>query len=505
MNLALSLVSAALLILIFPRFDLTWIAPLALTPLLIACAREQSWKRRFLCGWAAGFVFWFGVCYWIQFVLQDHGGLGVPLSWVSFLLFAILKGLHLALFATAAGLLLRKKTRAIPIALPMTAALWTGLERTHGTFGFAWLDLGNAGIDMPMLMRVTPWVGVYGISFVFAMLGCALALMARRRQRRDLMRELIWLAVLPILLLLPALPPPAQGTEAVRVVQPNVDTDTNFTSTSLAQLSEQMETLSRAPGVPLIVWPEWPAPFDLTPSYRAYIAGVTRESQASLIFNGVARSSQGEPLNSAFLVNPQGGIVDRYDQITLVPFGEYVPAPFGWVNRITKETSDFVPGNRLVVFPNAGHRLGVFICYEAAFPDLVRQFPRDGAEVLFNLSNDGYFAHSAAREQHLSLARMRAAENRRWVLFATNDGITAMIDGSGRITDQLPPYRQLAADMRYQYVMETTFYTRHGDWFAWGCLLVGACGLAVIKRSRFVRKAGPDRRSGCGRGARAAP
>ena len=124
---------------------------------------------------------------------------------------------------------------------------------------------------------------------------------------------------------------------------------------------------------------------------------MARESQASLIFNGVARTPRGEPLNSAFLVNPEGAFVDRYDQINLVPFGEFVPAPFGWVNRITKETSDFVPGSRVVVFPENGHRLGVFICYESAFPDLVRQFPRDGAEMLFNLSNDGYFAHSAAR------------------------------------------------------------------------------------------------------------
>jgi apolipoprotein N-acyltransferase len=476
-NLALSLASAALLILVFPRFNLTWLAPLALTPILIACAREPSWKRRFLNGWASGFVFWFGVCYWIQFVLQDHGGLGVPLSWVSFLLFAILKGLHLALFATAAGALMRK-----PWAIPAVAALWTGIERTHGPLGFAWLDLGNAGVDMPILMRLTPWVGVYGISFVFAMLGCAVATTLLRHPRR----ELIWLAALLILPVLPMLPPAAQGTEAVRVVQPNVDTEAEFTPASLADLSQQMEDLSRAPGVPLIVWPEWPAPFDLTPSYRAYIAGVTRQSQASLIFNGVARSPQGEPLNSAFLVNAQGAIIDRYDQITLVPFGEYVPAPFGWVNRITKETSDFVPGNRVVVpsvvFPDGAHRLGVFICYEAAFPDLVRRFPRDGAEVLFNISNDGYFAHSAAREQHLSLARMRAAENRRWVLFATNDGITAMLDSSGRITDRLPPYRQLAADMRYQYLQGTTFYTRHGDWFAWGCLAVGCllAGLAAL-------------------------
>src|SRR5260370_39612821 len=124
------------------------------------------------------------------------------------------------------------------------------------------------------------------------------------------------------------------------------------------------------------------------------------------------------------MVNPSGGIVARYDKIKLVPFGEFVPPAFAWVNRITKEAGDFAPGNRVVVFSMGEHRAGAFICYESAFPDLVRQFARGGAEVLLNLSNDGYFGFSAAREQHLALVRMRAAENRRRILRATDDGIT---------------------------------------------------------------------------------
>jgi apolipoprotein N-acyltransferase len=481
-NLGLSLASAVLLVLIFPRFNLTWLAPIALAPILIACARELSWKRRFLYGWAAGIVFWFSVCYWIQGVLEVHGGLGLWLSWVTFALFAVLKGLHMALFATLAGLVMpRGSWIRGPWAVPAIAALWTGIERTHGPFGFAWLDLGNAGIDMPVVLRLAPFTGVYGLSFVFAMLACAIALIALRRPRL----QLAWVVPLLALPLLPALPPLAPGTETIRVVQPNIDTEANFTAEALGDLQRQMAILSHASGASLIVWPEWPAPFDLTPSFRAFVADVARDSHASLIFNGVDSTPRGEPLNTAFLVNPEGVIVDHYSQITLVPFGEYVPPPFGWVNRITKETSDFVPGNRVVVFPIANHRVGTFICYESAFPDLVRQFPRDGAEMLINLSNDGYFAHSSAREQHLELARMRAAENNRWILRSTNDGITAMIDPAGRVTERLQPYRQLAADVHSQYRQGTTFYTRHGDWFAWGCLITSClvCGLIAAPRA----------------------
>ena len=124
-------------------------------------------------------------------------------------------------------------------------------------------------------------------------------------------------------------------------------------------------------------------------------------------------------------------------------------ASFGWVNRITHEIGDFVPGTRIVTFPIDGHKIGVFICYESAFPDLVRQFTKAGANVLVNLSNDGYFGHSAAREQHLELVRMRAAENRRWILRATNDGITAMIDPAGREIARLPLYTQTSAVFGY--------------------------------------------------------
>ena len=154
------------------------------------------------------------------------------------------------------------------------------------------------------------------------------------------------------------------------------------------------------------------------------------------LFGAVGFTPQREPLNSAVMLDSSGKIVDRYDKINLVPFGEFIPPMFGWVNRITKEIGDFVPGERVVVFPLDGHNLGAFICYESVFPDLVRQFVHAGAEVLVNLSNDGYFGHSAAHQQHLEIVRMRAAENRRWILRATNDGITAAIDPAGALSSE---------------------------------------------------------------------
>lgn len=466
----LSILSSVLLLLIFPKFDLHFLAPVALTPLLFVIARTRDGWQRFFYGWAAGIFYWFFLCTWIQFVLEVHGGMGRWGGWGSFLLFSVLKALHLAVFSLLAGPLMRTA-----YAIPAVAALWTGLESTHGTFGFAWLCLGNAGIDMGLPLRAAPWVGVYGVSFIFCMLSVAVAIVMLRVPRM----RLAPLASLGVLWLLPAIPENAPANDQVVVVQPNFDPEIEWNLALQDAAEKRLLLLSNALNGPLVIWPELPAPlyyYD-DPELRDYAKDIAGRHGA-LLFETVAYTSNHEPRNSAVVLASNGTEIGRYDQINLVPFGEYVPPLFSWVNRITKETSDFTPGHDVKVFPSAGHRIGIFICYESAFPELVRRFSKAGADVLVNLSNDGYFGHSEAREQHLMLVRMRAVENRRFIIRSTNDGITAIVDPAGRLRHVLQPYREVVASMKYGAVKDMTFYARHGDWFAWSCLIVGV-GLAV--------------------------
>jgi apolipoprotein N-acyltransferase len=377
----------------------------------------------------------------------------------------------MAAFATLAGLLMPRWW-----AIPTVAALWIGIERTHGFFGFAWLDLGNAGIDMSWPMRLAPVTGVYGLSFAFAMFSCGLALLLVRRPRR----ELLWLVALLAPIVLPGAPGPTPGSQRALIVQPNIDTEMQWTEDNVRDTEQKLASLSRAPSADLILWPEVPAPFYVTDAqFRDYTGRIAQTAGTPFLFGAVGFTPQREPLNSAVMMNASGKIVDRYDKINLVPFGEFIPPMFGWVNRITKEIGDFVPGERVVVFPLDGHKLGAFICYESVFPDLVRQFVRGGAEVLVNLSNDGYFGHSFAHQQHLEIVRMRAAENRRWILRATNDGITAAIDPAGRVVERMPAFVQTTGLLPYDYAQSETPYTRHGDWFAWGCFASGFLMSAV--------------------------
>ncbi|MGP8247110.1 MAG: apolipoprotein N-acyltransferase [Bryobacteraceae bacterium] len=487
LNWILALVSALLSILIYPKFHYVWLAPVALGPLLVAAARESSPWRRFAMGWVCGVVYWAGVCYWIQFVLAIHGGMGQSEGWAMLALFAAAKGIHMGVFAWLAGILMRRWW-----AIPSVAALWVALEATHGSLGFAWLALGNAGIDMSLPLRLAPITGVWGISFLFVMMGTALALAAMGRSRI----ELLWLLPVLFTLVLPPLPGAARGRETALLVQPNLSESEEWTSESFERmLDEQLtETLRGALADPrnppsIIVWPEVPAPlyYDEDPRFRRYADRLAETTRAYFLVGVVGRTMDGAPTNSAELVAPDGVAVSRYDKVHLVPFGEYVPYPFGWLTRkISTEAGDFAAGSRMVVSPVGAPQIGAFICYESVFPGFVREFVDHGAEVLFNISNDGWFGRSAARLQHLEILRMRAAENRRWILRATNDGITAAIDSAGRLRAGLLSYTEATLPANFRYISEKTFYTRHGDWFAWFSAAIAVIGLAAARLGKTV-------------------
>lgn len=478
--LGLAILSAILSVLVFPRFDMNFLAPLCLAPILVAAAWETSARKRVLMGWAAGFVYWFGVCHWIAEVLHNYGGMNLALVGLAFFLFCLLKAMNWAAFAWLAGYLVHSRW-----AVVLLAALWTGQERIYGPFGFAWFALGNAGADMGIPMRLAPVTGVYGLSFVFAMMNAAVAMLILRRPRVHLAPLLL----LPLLYLLPALPEIEQGNSTAVVVQPNIRERQDWTAAETetairAMMLQALDVSSPRQPNSMILFPEVPAPFyENDPKLRDQAAQLAQVLQTPLLMGVVSHNPKG-PLNSVLQISPDGSFGPRYDKMNLVPFGEYVPEAFDWIGKISEEAGSFQPGEKTVVFPVRDGRAGVYICYESVLPHFVRGIVAQGAGVLVNLSNDGYFGQSAAREQHLLLARMRAAENRRWLLRATNDGITVTVDPAGRIDRKLTPLRKASARVRFSYIEQQTPYTRHGDWFVWGCLAVGLVAVFLVFTSR---------------------
>ncbi len=266
---------------------------------LIALAREPRPWFRFLLGWSAGVVYWFGVCYWIQFTLEHYGAMGTWGSWGTFLLFCVLKAIHLGIFALLAAVLLPHR-----YAIPAVAALWTGIERTHSDAGFAWLALGNAGIDMALPLRAAPFIGIYGLSFLFAALSTAVVVMLFRKSRK----ELYWLAMFAVLFVLPALPAFQAGDQTAVIVQPNLNEDQDWSPVTadlmhrrLIEISLQ-EALRSSPR--LIIWPEAPGPFyfDRDSRFHEMATTLAQQSQTYFLFGTVAHTPKGDPLNSAMML-----------------------------------------------------------------------------------------------------------------------------------------------------------------------------------------------------------
>ena len=171
----------------------------------------------------------------------------------------------------------------------------------------------------------------------------------------------------------------------------------------------------------------------------------------------------------------------------LVPFGEYVPYKhlFFFAKSLLTEVGLFDPGQQRTIFTTNGHTYGTFICYESIFADEVRQFTKMGAEVLVNISNDGWYGDTSAPWQHLNMVRMRAIENHRWILRATNTGVTASINPSGRVIASAPRHIRTSVRVAFAYEHDLTFYAAHGDLFAYACALVTALALAFSLRTKL--------------------
>ncbi len=316
--------------------------------------------------------------------------------------------------------------------------------------------------------------------------------------------------------------PAIKADHAALLVQENIPVDENWTretfertlrelielsvkdassgsSSSPSSSSSSSTAVSSAPGdsaqrkVDLIVWPESPAPFFANdPLFRGPVSEMARESHNWVVTGAIgsrsAHTSTGaaasEVFNSAELVSPAGEWTARYDKVHLVPFGEYLPFPslFAFAGGLTKEVGGFEKGQSREPLNAGGTPLGVFICYESVFPDEVRQFANNGAQVFVNISNDGWYGDSGAYAQHLNQTRMRAIENNRWILSATDTGVTASIDPYGRTVARLPRKERGALVAPYALTSVTTFYTQHGDWFAFLCAIISIGALLT----RFV-------------------
>jgi apolipoprotein N-acyltransferase len=434
--------------------------------------------------------FWFGLglfgagVSWVYVSLHVFGAMPAVLAAIATLLFCML----LALFTGFATWLQARVPASDAVrACLLIPAAWTLGEwlRSWLLSGFPWLSAGYAAAGWP-LQGYAPLLGVLGVSFATVALAGLLWALIRGRKRIVLASAfLLVLAAGQALRHLPWTTPEGPPVRAA-LLQGNVAQEMKFRPERYARILETYARLAEETRARLIVLPETALPrfYDsVDPAYLARLEAAARRNQGDLLLGVPYRTSGQDYYNSVVTLGASPRQI--YHKRHLVPFGEFVPAGFGWVLRIVDiPLSDFARGGaEQPPLAAAGQRIAANVCYEDAFGDEIRRRAAP-ATLLVNMSNVAWFGDSLAPAQHLQIARLRAIETGRAHLTATNTGITAAIDPSGRVTARLPQFTEGRLEVEAQGHTGTTPYARFGDWPMVVISLLVLAAAAVIARRK---------------------
>lgn len=505
--------SGLLLTSAFPDVGVSWLAWIGIVPLL-AAIRNLPWRKGFGLGFLAGMAHFLTLVYWVAYTMRTYGHLPWPVGVSILALLAACLALFLAFFAA-----LVCRLRPQPLStLFLVPIIWVAFEylRSFLLSGFPWELLGYSQYKELHLIQVSDILGVYGVSFLILFANTAVFFfllsiakfdwngvrISRRFAAAALalslgLNGLNWFYGAHRLVQVDELSAAAPSIRAA-IVQGNIKQalkwDPAFQGATIDKYLRLSDSLGdRHPE--LVVWPETALPFHFlyeAPLTEKVQEGVRRMGAYFLV--GSPSFERGprrvDYYNSAYLIDPQGKVLGKYDKAHLVPFGEYVPfkrwLPF--LGKLVEQVGDFSRGDIGETIGWTYGKLGVLICYEGIFPNISQAMVRNGANLLVNITNDAWYGRSSAPYQHFSMIVFRAIENRRALIRSANTGISGFVDPVGRTLGKTALFSD-AAEVRQVPLMSTvSLYSRFGDAFAAACLAVAgvlACGVVVTHLRRI--------------------
>lgn len=517
LSAGLAVISAILLILAFPDFEFWILAWFALVPLLFAIEREkESWKKSFVTGWIFGTVFFFGTCWWLTFAPITYASLpAIPVYLLMFCA-AMAVGIFPAVFAGLYSVFLKGFGVGAILSVPF---LWVFTEFLRMWLtGNNWNAIAYSQAFGSILLSLARVGGIYLVGFVLLCFNCfAYTLVTnvfnltnnsvdgKFLNRRVLQAVLLIVPLLVIFTMsdffaLKRLSKNASNNFVV-AVQPNVPMD-GLTIEKYEKLLKQhielaenklekLPTESRETAT--VIFPESPMMFQYgrDAELQEFLGKFAMRNNVSVLFNSAEMTRDDKRiLNSAVMINEKGEKVAQYDKIYLVPFGEYIPLPEPFASQMPAFVGNFQYGSEFNLLPFGEAKGGVMICFESHFGSLSRAYVKNGADVLVEMTNDGYLGKTPVLRQHLANAVFRAVETNRPVLRVTNVGITAYINESGEISDAADTYTE---ETRTWTISKSdgrqTIYVRFGDWFAWICSLASLSLLvfSFLKRKKIKK------------------
>src|SRR6059036_3613742 len=533
----------------FAPFNLTWLCWIALMPLIAAIwfSGEESrhrWLRNLGLGYVAGLVFFWTALSWLTtvtvlgwFVLQFYMAIYFAIwAWFCDLLRPRARKrqsswgagkwnqmlVQARSTAAPAQSLWTKSTSNLRLAFILAAA-WTTLEWLRGWIfsGFGWNGLGVALHDNWPLIQIAEFTGVAGLSFMVAFANVIAVTTVRRlmleastrvvRPHFDLTLTLAAIVgVLTFGIRATQVSPPTKPLR-VAAVQSNVPQNQKFDPQFTRKIFDQFRRLSEIALLSnsppdLLIWPEssMPGPVLAEQENYRFVMNLAASAESDLLL-GTIDEENGDVYNAALLVSDGGERVQVYRKLHLVPFGEYVPGRHR-VPLLARIVGDQVPGDfkagkdyTVFELTNSDVKIAPLICFEDTIGELTRRFvlpgeTNPGTNLLVDITNDGWFLHSAGSHQHLANAIFRCIETRRPMVRAANTGVTCFVNQFGRVTQKLQDDTGstftegvLTGDIKVPTEHELTFYTRHGELFAKLCVVMTA--IAIVVKSvlrRFV-------------------
>ena len=531
----------------FPPFNLTWLCWIALTPLIAAIwfsggESRHPWLRNLLLGYVTGLTFFWIVFSWLTtvtilgwFVLEFYMAIYVAIwAWFCGLVRPRPK-INRVGSSKWEQMLSQARTSATPPQSPWTkstnnlrlalllAAAWTTLEWLRGWVfsGFGWNGLGVALHDNWPLIQIAELTGVAGLSFLIAFVNVIILTTAYRlvvEARTRVMRPhfdftFTMAAIVGVLVFgfratqVPSAAKPLRVTAVQSNVPQNQKFDPQFTRRIFDQFRRLSEIALRSnPPPELLVWPESSMPGPVLEDQESYkfVTDLAADADADFLL-GTIDEDGGDVYNAAILLSEGGERVQIYRKVHLVPFGEFVPGRHT-VPLLARIVGDQVPGDfkagkehTVFTLTNGDVQVAPLICFEDTIGELARQFvvPTEtspGANLLVDVTNDGWFQHSAGSPQHLANAIFRCIETRRPMLRAANTGVTCFINQFGRVTQELRDETGstftegvLSGDIKVPSEHELTFYARHGELFAKVCGVITLIAIVLTSLTRWRR------------------
>lgn len=521
-RLLLVSLSGVIQILLFPTFSYSLLAWFMLLPLLWVLEHSRPWKA-FCLSLFFGLVSAAGVSYWLYHAVVGYFGLPV---WLALPLILSIHLFTAAIYFGFFGLLasLCRERLQSWYALLWVPSLWVLCEFLRGRAPTRdpWMLLGYSQHGNPGLVQIADLTGVYGVSFLIVMINVCLYQVFIHFQglwkksgpfRLWLVLGRFSLALLGLLLCwqygqfrvaafdgaLPRGPECGEKCVRVAVVQGNIPSEFRWKSIFYAKNLEVYLRASRKPleepGLDLLVWPENALNFhpDREALFLRMITSSLRPRGVTLVTGAprMEEDSNGKKqrfYNSVYLIDGTG-IRKTYDKIVLVPLSEKKDVwPLSLFRSYGEAPSQFVPGTEHTVFHTSFGDFSAPVCFEMIYPEHVRRFVRNGASFVVNVSNDSWLGPDSAQHQHLVYSVFRAVENRRWIVRATNTGISALVDPTGRIVDRTGLGEAAVLSGMVQPLYGRTLYCERGDWFVGFCLLAGLVGFLEGFRWRRVRR-----------------